>query len=100
MEPERRHRYVEAFIMSPKLKLAVVEVRRISEGIRLLEEYGEGELMVSTRKRPPGGYYGMATCTIGELRGKSQSEVYAMLDRRTDQLFEGERARVIVADRL
>ena len=89
-----RHRYKEAFIMSPKLRLAVVEVRRISDGIRMLDEFGEGVLMVSTRKRPASGYYDMATCTITELRGKSETEVFELLDRRTDRVIEAERSRI------
>lgn len=72
----------------------MVEVFRISEGIRLLEEYGEGVLLVSTRKRPSTGYYAMAECAIAELRGKSREEIYDLLDRRTDRVLETERLRI------
>src|SRR5690242_19678065 len=90
-----RYKYVEAFIMSPKLNLAMVEVRKIGHAILLLEALGEGTLLVSTRKRPPsGGCYSMASCSIDELSGKSVEEIYAILDRRTDKVLEKERSRI------
>lgn len=84
---EKRHHNKEAYIMSPKLKLAMIQVLRISDGIMLLEALGEGKLLVSTRVRDPAkGYYDMAKADIKELSGKSQQEIYDLLDRRTDAI--------------
>lgn len=72
-----------------KLKLRIVKVESISDGIAILEALGEGELMVSTMKRDPKkGYFSMAECTIGELAGKSEQEVYNLLDNRTDTILK------------
>ena len=73
--------------MSPKLGGRIVKIERISDGIALLEVIGEGRLLVSTEKRKRGqGYFAMAECTVEELRGKTEQEVFEMLDKRTDQL--------------
>jgi hypothetical protein len=32
----------------------------------------------------------MAEVSIGEMRGKTEDEIFALLDRRTDALFEKE----------
>jgi hypothetical protein len=87
-----RYSYLQAFIVSPQLNLRIVEVRRISDGIAILEVLGEGRLLVSTRIRPPaGGYFNMAEASIQELQGKTEAEVFAMLDRRMDVVLERER---------
>jgi hypothetical protein len=84
---KKRFHYKEAFIMSPKLARRIVQVERISDGIAIIEALGEGKIMVSTARRDPSkGYFDMAECTVEELRGKSEAEIFEMLDRRTDQL--------------
>jgi hypothetical protein len=81
--------------MSPKLKLKIVEIRRISDGIAILEALGEGKLLVSTAKRPKGkGYLHMAECSLEELRGKSPVEIFRMLDRRTQEVQDRMTTRV------
>jgi hypothetical protein len=73
--------------MSPKLNLAIIQVATISDGINILRALGEGTLAVSTRKRDKkDGYYNMAKCEIGELVGKSEAEVIALLDKRTGEI--------------
>jgi hypothetical protein len=47
---EKRYHYKEAYIMSPKLNLAMIKVGRISDGILILTALGEGKLLVSTRE--------------------------------------------------
>lgn len=89
-----RYSYKQAFIKSPKLKLRLAEVLRISDGIAILEALGEGSLLVGTKRRPQDGYYSMAECTIEELRGKSEAEIFGLLDKRTDQVLERERQRI------
>jgi hypothetical protein len=70
---QKRFRYKEAFIMSPKLDHRIVQVERISDGMAIIEALGEGKLMVSTLKRDRSkGYFEMAECTVEELRGKSE----------------------------
>jgi hypothetical protein len=66
--------------------VATLSAVRISHGIVILEALGEGSLLVSTKKRPPNGYYSMAECSIEELRGKSEDEIFAILDKRTDEV--------------
>jgi hypothetical protein len=84
---ERKYHYKEAFIMSPKLNLAIIQVATISDGINILRALGEGTLMVSTHKRDKkDGYFNMAKCDIAELIGKSEAEVIALLDKRTKEL--------------
>lgn len=83
----RRYHYKQCFISSPALGLRIVEICRISDGIALLEALGNGELMVSVDRRKPGqGYFAMATATLKELRGKSEAEIYKLLDYKTDEL--------------
>ena len=73
--------------MSPKLDHRIVQVERISDGIAILEALGEGRLLVSTEKRDKkNGYFAMTECTVDELRGKSESEIFEVLDQRTDQI--------------
>lgn len=88
-EPARKFRYKEAFVMSPKLKLRIVEIKRISDGIAILEALGEGKILVSTRKRPKEkGYLQMAECSLEELRDKTPAEILTILDRRTAAIEE------------
>jgi hypothetical protein len=76
------------------LKFRLVEIVRISDGVAILEALGEGSLLVSTRKRPPDGFHAMAECSIEELRGKTETEVFALLDSRTDKVIEREKQRL------
>jgi hypothetical protein len=88
-----RHHYKQAFIKSPKLKFQLIEVVRISEGIALLKALGEGSILVCTKKRTPDGYFAMAECAIQELIGKTELEIFELLDKRTDRLMEIEKQR-------
>lgn len=89
---KKRFHYKQAFIMSPKLSARIVQVERISDGIAIIEALGEGKLLVSTQKSTPSkGYFEMAECTLEELRGKSEQEIFDILDRRTDQLQRSRR---------
>ncbi len=92
---DQRHRYKEAFIMSPKLLYRIVEVANISDGIALLEALGEGQLFVSTKKRDKKkGYFSMAKCEIAELAGKTKQEIITLLDNRTDQVEAATKAKL------
>jgi hypothetical protein len=90
----RKHRYRQAFIKSPVLKFRLVGVSRISDGIAILEALGEGTLLVSTRRRPPDGYYSIAEVGVTELVGWTEAEVLAILDSRTDAMLARERERI------
>lgn len=87
----RRYKYTQAFITSPKLKLKLIEINRISDGIAILGALGEGRLLVSTRKRRPNdGYFNMVECRIDELENKTEAEIYTLLDRRMERVLEAE----------
>src|SRR5688572_29172237 len=93
-EVRPRHHYRQAFIMSPVFKLRMIEVARMSDGLAVVEGLGEGDLLVSIKKMPAVGVYAMAKCTIQELRGKTETEIFAILDRRMDAEIERERVRL------
>ena len=90
-----RHSYKQAFIKSSKLEFRLIEVVRISDGVALLKALGDGSLLVSTRKRRVGeGYFNMAECPVRELVGKTESEIFDMLDQRMDKVLESERQKI------
>lgn len=80
--------------MSPKLNLAMIEVTKISHGILLLKALGEGTLMLSVLKARPGHCHASADCTLEELIGKTEAEIYELFDKRMDKVLEAEGKRV------
>jgi hypothetical protein len=100
-EYQKRYHYREAFIMSPKLGHSMIKVECISDGIIVLRALGEGNLLVCTRKRPKkGGYYSMAKCELRELEGKSKSEIFELLDKKTDALSKKHDGEYVLEDRI
>ena len=97
----RKYHYREAFVKSPKLGINPIPVERIGDGLAILKAVGEGKLLVCTRKRPKsGGFYAMAECDLRELAGKSESQIYALLDRKTDELSTKPEGRYVLKDRV
>jgi hypothetical protein len=98
---QKRYHYREAFIMSPKLGHSMIKVACISDGIIVLKALGEGDLLVCTRKRPKkGGYYAMAKCELREVDGKSESEIFELLDKKTDALSKKFDGKYVLEDRI
>jgi hypothetical protein len=101
--PERqpKYHYREAFVKAPTLGLNPIKVERISDGIAVLKAIGEGKLCVCTRTRPKtGGYYAMAECDLRELSGKTEDAIYALLDKKTDQLSLKVDGKYVLEDRI
>ncbi len=95
----RRYSIKQAFVKSPAFKFRLIEVVRISDGILILEALGEGSLLVCTKKKPADGYYNMAEADIKELTGKTEEEIRALLDRRTEAVLLAEQKRTALPAR-
>src|SRR5262245_42162995 len=84
---KRKYRYREAFVKSPRLAMNLIKVARISDGLAILKAIGAGTLYVCTGKRPKSAaVYDMAECDLRELRNKTEAEIFALLDKKTDEL--------------
>jgi hypothetical protein len=100
-QTNRKYHYREAFIRSPRLDASIIKVERISDGIRLLRALGEGQLLLCTRKRPASGqFYAMAECNFRELRGKTEAEIFALFDKKTDELGKTFAGRYVLDDQI
>ena len=100
-KPHRKYHYREAFVRSPNLGLNPIKVERISDGIAILKAVGEGKLCVCTRTRPKnGGWYTMAECDLRELSGKTEAAIYALLDKKTDDLSKSFHGKYVLEDRI
>ena len=47
-----------------------------------------------------GVYYAMAHCELRELRGKTEAEIYALLDKKTDELSKRFDGQYVLEDRI
>jgi hypothetical protein len=97
---KRKYHYREAFIKSPKLGINLIRVDRISEGLAILRAIGEGTLHVCTRKRTSHRVLAMAECHLNELRNKSEAEIFALLDKKTDELSRTLAGQYVMEDRI
>lgn len=86
-----RHRYTQAYIRSPKLRVPIVEVKRISEGVAVLEALGVGCLCLESPE--------IAGCItveldLGILSGKGPEALWKRVDAERDIAY----ARTIPLD--
>ena len=97
----RKYHYREAFVKAEPLGINLIRVERIGDGIAILKAIGQGKLLMCTRKRPKGGgWYAMAECDLRELSGKSEEQIIAIFDWKTDKLSETFAGRYVLEDRI
>lgn len=97
----RKYHYREAYVKAEPLGINLIKVERIRDGISILKALGQGTLMVCTRKRPKGGgWYAMAECELRELATKTEEQIMALLDKKTDKLSETFAGRYVLEDRV
>ena len=76
-----RHRYTQAYIRSPKLRVPLVEVKRIREGIAVLEALGVGSLCIES---PEGVGCVTVELDVKYVSGKGPETLWKLLDAERD----------------
>lgn len=76
-----RHRYTQAYIRSPRLQIPLVEIKRISEGVAVLEALGTGSLCIES---PEGVGCVTVELSVARVRGRGAESLWKIVDAERD----------------